>query len=61
MATTNSGKGSDDHPATFSSDMDALSVSTFLQNSGIPSNICELFEGELIVQVHDLTVHFASL
>ena len=49
MATTNPGKGSDDYPATFSNEMNALSMSTFLQESGIPSNICELFEGELIV------------
>ena len=49
MATTNPGKGSDDHPATFSSNMDALGVSIFLKDSGIPSNFCEVFEGELIV------------
>ena len=51
MATRNPGKGSD---------MDALSVSIFLQDSGIPSNICELFEGELIVSC-TRSFHFASL
>ena len=34
------------HSVAFSSDMDVLSVSLFLGDNGIPTDVCELFEGE---------------
>ena len=35
------------HPASFSSDMDVQSVPFFLGDNGIPSDVCEIFEGYL--------------
>ena len=42
-----------DHPAAFRSEMDVVSLSMFLGDRGIPSDVCEVFEGKLYVQYGD--------
>lgn len=44
------------HPAVFSSDMDVPSVSYFLGDNGISSDVCEIFEGYYKVLTHVLAV-----
>lgn len=37
------------HAVTFSRDMDVFSLTMFLGDNGIPSDVCEVFEGEFDV------------